>query len=279
MRAFVTWTGIAALTLALSGAPWPVANAATVDIPAARDATLFDGAGLTDHSSSGPGLFVGADGQDRAKRGLIAFDIPSFVPLGSTITGASLQLVLGQIAGNDAIPRTIRLFDTTSNWAGSTNGTTGIPGPGFGGTGQGFPANIGDATWNHSAFNTVAWNTPGGGGDFVSTASAAAVIGTALNTAFTWGSTQQMVADVQGWLDGTLTNDGWLLRSDDEGTATTFRAFYTRENALEQGVPLFAPELIVTFTPVATTILEPSGMTVLAVGVLGVPVWRRWARA
>jgi hypothetical protein len=30
----------------------------------------------------------------------------------------------------------------------------------------GLPANIGDATWNDAKYNTVPWNTPGGGADF-----------------------------------------------------------------------------------------------------------------
>src|SRR3984893_12620474 len=124
-----------------------------VNIPALQDATLFGGS-VADNSSSGPGMFVGSDGQGRPKRGLIEFDIPAYVPSNSTITSAVLTLYLGQVAGSgggssgDPTPRTIRLFDVTTAWAGSTNGTTGFPGPGFRGTGQGFPANIGDATWN-----------------------------------------------------------------------------------------------------------------------------------
>ena len=115
------------------------ASADVVAIPASQDATLFVVFSTgSNNSSSGPGMFVGSDGQSRPKRGLIEFNIPAFVPAGATITSASLSLVLGQVAGSDATPRTIGLFDVTTNWAGGTNGTTGFPGPGFGGTGQGF---------------------------------------------------------------------------------------------------------------------------------------------
>jgi hypothetical protein len=224
-----------------------------VNIPALQDATLFGGT-PADNSSSGPGMFVGSDGQGRPKRGLIEFDIPAYVPSDATITSAVLTLYLGQVAGSgggggsaDQTPRTIRLFGVTTDWAGSTNGTTGFPGPGFGGTGQGFPANIGDATWNYAKYNTVPWNTPGGGGDFVSTESADTVVGQSVNTAYSWGSTAQMISDVQGWLDGIFPNYGWLLENDSEALQTTFRAFYTREGAVEQGLAQFAPDLVVSY--------------------------------
>jgi DMSO/TMAO reductase YedYZ molybdopterin-dependent catalytic subunit len=220
-----------------------------VNIPALQDATLFSDS-AANNSSSGPGMFVGSDGQGRPKRGLIEFDIPAYVPSDATITSAVLTLYLGQVAGSgggsgDQTPRTIRLFDVTTAWAGSTNGTTGFPGPGFGGTGQGFPANIGDGTWNFAKYNTVPWNTPGGGG--VSTESADTVVGQSVNTGYSWGSTAQMISDVQGWLDGIFPNYGWLLENDSEALQTTFRAFYTREGAVEQGLAQFAPDLVVSY--------------------------------
>jgi hypothetical protein len=254
--------GCAAVTWA------PTASADVVTIPASQDATLFGASAANNNSSSGPGMFVGSDGMSRPKRGLIEFNIPAFVPAGATITSASLSLVLGQVAGSDTTPRTIGLFDVTLNWAGGTNGTTGFPGPGFGGTGQGFAPNLGDATWNFSKFDTTSWNTPGGGGDFVSTESAATVVSQDLNTPYVWGSTAQMVSDVQGWLDGTLPNFGWLLKNDSEGSPTTFRAFYTSEGAIEQSVPQFAPLLTVDFVKGAP-VPEPSTWAMLLLGFAG----------
>jgi len=231
----------AAFFAVMTASVQPVRADVMVDIPALQDATLFGASPTSNNSSSGPGMFVGADGMGNPKRGLIQFDIPAFVPANATITSASLSLVLGQVAGGDASPRTIRLFDITTPWSGGTNGTTGFPGPGFGGTGQGFAPNPGDVTWNFAKYNTVPWTTPGGGGDFVSTESADAVVGQDLNTAYIWGSTARTVSDVQGWLDGTLPNFGWLLRNDSETSPTTFGAFYTREGAMNSVFPNSLP--------------------------------------
>jgi DMSO/TMAO reductase YedYZ molybdopterin-dependent catalytic subunit len=251
-----------------------------VNIPALQDATLFGGS-AADNSSSGPGMFVGSDGQSRPKRGLIEFDIPAYVPPNAIITSAALTLYLGQVAGSgggsaDPTPRTIRLYDVTTAWAGTANGTTGFPGPGFGETGQGFPANIDDATWNDAKFDTVPWVTAGGGGDFVSVASGDAVVGRILNAAYSWGSTAQMVSDVQNWLDDASPNYGWLLENDSEALPTTFRAFYTREGAVEQGVPQFAPDLVVTYVMPAP---EPPILATIALSALTITALKRRQRS
>jgi hypothetical protein len=77
-----------------------------------------------------------------------------------------------------------------------------------------------------------------------------------------------MVADVQGWLDGSLPNFGWLLKNDSEGSPTTFRAFYTAEGAAEQEVPDFAPLLTVDFVERAP-VPEPSTWVMMLLGFAG----------
>ncbi len=221
----------------------PSAYATAVNIPVTQDATLFGGASYVDRSSSGPGLFVGTDAMRLPKRGLISFDVASYVPANATITGVTLTLYLGQVAGaaNAMTPgpgaalETIRLYEVTTPWRGGTNGTSGYSGPGFNGSGQGFAPNPGDVTWAHSSYNNAAWNNAGG--DFVSTESADLAVGEAIGFAYSWASTTALIADVQGWLNGTTPNDGLLLKNDDESGQYSYRAFYTKEGAIEQGVP------------------------------------------
>ena len=246
-----------------------------VNIPAAQDVTLFGGSDATNNdTSSGPGMFVGSD-PSNPKRGIIEFNVPAYVPAGATITSATLTLYLGQVAGSgggtgsgDSTPRTIRLFDVTRAWNGSTLGTTGHAGPGFGGTGHGFtPPNTGDATWNYAMFSSVPWTTPGG--DFSATESADAVVSQTVNSPYSWTS-PQMALDVQNWLNGTLPNYGWLLKNDSESLSQTFRAFYTREGAVVQSVPQFAPNLAVSYT-----VPEPASALVAVIGMSALLCRRR----
>jgi PEP-CTERM motif len=256
-------------------------RADVIVLPELQAATLF-GASATNiagnNSSSGPGIFVGTDGGGNRKRGLIEFDIAGSLPSNATITSASLSLVLGNVAGSggggnpgDPTPRIIRLFDVTTNWAGGTNG---VGATSYTGTGQGFPPNVGDATWNFSKVTALGspvagtpWLTPGGGGDFSPTESADTLVSNVLGT-YTWGSTAQMVSDVQGWLDGTLSNFGWLLKNDSEAVPPSFRAFDTTLN------PELAPELTVTFD-VPAAVPEPSTLGLTALGALAILSLRR----
>jgi hypothetical protein len=88
-------------------------------------------------------------------------------------------------------------------------------GSGGGGTGQGFPANPGDATWSQNSFGASAWTTAGG--DFSTAPSASAVVSQSLDSPYMWGSTAALVSYVQNWLDSPGTNFGWTLLGDEVG--------------------------------------------------------------
>jgi hypothetical protein len=91
----------------------------------------------------------------------------------------------------------------------------------------------GDATWIHTFFDTTFWSTAGG--DFSSTVTANQTVN---DTGFyTWGSTGQMVADVQAWLDNSTTNFGWLALGD-ESISTTTKRFDSRENPVAANRPV-----------------------------------------
>src|SRR5580658_6977216 len=143
-----------------------------VSIGASQDATLLGGNdALTNNSLSDPGIFVGTDGAGNPKRGLIEFDIAQYVPAGATITSATLQLTVGQVAGSGGgtggfttAAFTIDLLDETQAWGQPTNfvGATSLNGHGHGAA----PDN-GDATWDDAFYNSdpamaTPWNVSGG---------------------------------------------------------------------------------------------------------------------
>src|SRR5215470_1319710 len=113
------------LTLLVGSGP---ALGGMVSVGALQDSMIFGtvaGIDTGNASGKGPALFAGADGQGNMKRSLIEFDIGAAnIPLGATITGVTMTLYLGQIAGSGGgggVPptypsRTIRLYDLLQSW-------------------------------------------------------------------------------------------------------------------------------------------------------------------
>ena len=63
------------------------------------------------------------------------------------------------------------------------------------------------------------WHSPGG--DFTHQPSAVATVkGT---SKYAWGSTDELVADIQRWLHDPATNFGWLLPGDESENRTSKR--------------------------------------------------------
>jgi hypothetical protein len=103
-----------------------------------------------------------------------------------------------------------------------------------------------EATWMIRLAPNVAWDTPGGmiGTDFSQTISASQMIGST-NT-YVFGSTSNLVADVQNWLNHPDTNFGWVLMTTDEEINFSARRFASRENTVR---PLPTLEVQYTASP------------------------------
>ena len=253
LRAMVVFCASACVAAAM-------ARADVVTIGAAKDNTIFQ-SNVNNSLGAGQAIFAGNSGQSSPRRGLIDFDIAGSIPAGSTIHSVQMTLYLNSVAGGSTSSPTVHLYRLSNDWG---EGTAGSAVNGALGVGQGFAAGVGDATWNarhFSATTPTLWNTPGG--DFAAADSAAmAIVGTTLNTSYTWGSTAGMVADVQSWLNNPSTNSGWLLMGD-EGSPSTVRGFWTRE-AARTGQGAFVPQLQVTYTAVP----EPVAMMFVLGGTL-----------
>ncbi len=196
----------------------------TLTIEAQKDNTLYEDATGSLSNGAGPVVFAGRNvqGVGSIRRGLIAFDVAGSVPAGSTITAVALTLHLSR---SQAGAETITLHRVLQDWG---EGTSRAGGEGGGGA----PATTNDATWLHSSFDTVLWTNAGG--DFSEIVSASvSVVG---EGSYTWGSTTQMVADVQGWLDAPGGSFGWLLRGNETAGRTTKR-FDSRESSVEANRP------------------------------------------
>ncbi len=223
---------------ALAAGATATAAADVVTVLANRDTTIYsESASLS--NGAGKYFFSGRTNASNLRRGLVAFDT-SGIPPGSTVTSASMQLYMSRTqAANEAVALRRLLAD----WG---EGLSDAPGQ----EGAGDPAENGDATWVYTFYNTAnppaspAWSSPGG--DFAPGASATTVVG--VEGFYTWGSTAQMVADVQGWVDDPSTSFGWILLGD-EGQDQTAKRFDSRESTNSS----HRPRLTVTFTPPAVS--------------------------
>ncbi len=226
MFSFRILSTFAALAVAGAGAV-----AETVEIPSARDNTLYQNAGGFFSNGAGAHFFAGRTDDGALRRGLIMFDVAGAIPAGATITSGVLRLRMTRTEAGGELGT---LHRVTADWGESTSNA------GTEDDGIGAIATAGDATWIHTFFNTLFWG--GAGGDFVPAPSASQTVGG--EASYTWGSSSGLVADLQSWLDNPSGNHGWVVRGN-EGSSQTAKRFASREHP-NQG---FRPVLTVEFTP------------------------------
>lgn len=252
--------------------------AAELAVPPSRDNTLFEefaqqeGCSASTSNGAGRYLFSGFTNTGLERRAVLRFDLGA-IPPGSTITAATVTLHLNRVASGAAPDDRFGLRRLIADWGEGTS-------DGGSAEGGGGPATPNDATWCERFYQVSEWASLGG--DFVSPASATIAVGTAAPASYVWGSTAEMVADVQSWVDAPGSNFGWILIQDllpppvgeppllPEGAAATARRFDSRE-----GVAAVQPRLDVTYLPpsvVEVPALSRWGLALLAGLLLGAAI-------
>lgn len=194
-----------------------------IKITAGKDNTLYQSTTGSFSNGSGAGFFAGQNNHGEARRGLLHFDIAGNVPQGALIQSATLRLNMSRsLLG----VYSVALHRVLADWGEGMSNATGEEGGGI-------AATTGDATWIHTFFNTQLWANAGG--DFSAAASAAQTIADV--GSYDWGSTPEMVADVQAWLDTPAENFGWLLLGNEAANASAKR-FDSRENPVLENRPV-----------------------------------------
>ena len=191
-------------------------EAGFLSIPAERDATLIESATGALANGAGPHFFVGRTSQTNGsvRRAVIAFDVADRLPRGVRVTSARITLAMSQ---TNAGTESIHLHRVLTQW---TEGSSVAEG------GSGAAAQPGDVTWIHASFPGSPWAAAGG--DFAPVPSASAVVGDP--GLYTFGSTPELTADVQAWLDEPSANHGWILVGN-EASASTVKRFDARESS------------------------------------------------
>ena len=89
------------------------------------------------------------------------------------------------------------------------------------------------------------------------------------NGGYTWGTTPQMVADVQTWLDKPATNFGWLLKGDE--TQRSAKRFDSKENGNSNVRPVLLVEYdlpepsVIQFSAPSYAVAEGGGSATVTV--------------
>ena len=137
-------------------------------------------------------------------RGLLRFDL-SAIPTEANVTGATLRLKIVQVP-IDAVFSPFELHRALIPWAA-------------------------DATWLNSNAS-LPWSSPGGGAESDYATPAVLGVRVAASAEYVFASTNQMIADITGWIADPASNHGWLLKSANEGTQGTAIHFGSSESAV-----------------------------------------------
>jgi hypothetical protein len=242
----------AALLAAIAVASVPSsALAGFLAASASRDATIYSGSPSI-ANGAGQYLFAGRTNSGALRRALLHFDLSS-IPSDAVIVSATLSLHLTQAASGEHLVSAHRVL---ASW------TTGSSDP-TGNEGTGAAAAPADATWTSRSFGSPAMEWANAGGDFASSASGFALIGT--DPVRYSISSAGLAADVQAWLADPSANHGWILLGD-EAVNQSARRFGSTDGSAE-----FAPTLEVEWT----VIPAPGAATFLAIAGLVRPRRRR----
>ncbi len=204
--------------------------AQSIQLTPFKDNTLYETFNGATSNGAGDRLFIGKtgpSGNNALRRAVLKFDL-SQVPSDAIIQSVSLQVhIINEPF--DATPFTASLHALQADWGeGTSNG---------GGTGA--PSSLGDATWQHTFYDNVAWFEEGG--EYNSLASSTAGFdGFDAGKNVLFDSTADMVTEVQMWMAFPNQNFGWIILGD-ETTSGNARGLSSREG-------VSPPVLTVNFT-------------------------------
>ena len=134
----------------------------------------------TDSDGEGYHTFIGG-----GREALLQFDLSS-IPSNATITAATLTMYMDRSQPSSPASQPVFVYRLTDSWGMGNSGLNQVDNGIAGGGGQGYPAANNDATWNYRFYNastptaSIPWTTVGG--DYVSTPSANALVGSGFPT-------------------------------------------------------------------------------------------------
>jgi hypothetical protein len=211
-----------------------LAESHTVSIEAGADNTLYEDS-ISVSNGSGTFMLAGrlSRQQYNIRRALVYFDVAGILPHNAIVEEVSVTLYLER--GNGGV-REMRLHRLNADWG---EGDSRV-----GGGGDGAPAAMGDATWQHTFYPDSFWGSDGG--RYVGRVSASHLVGNPggdednpsdIAGPYTWESTDRLVDDVRRWLHNPVKNYGWILVGD-ESVPSTAKRFSSKETTMPGQQPM-----------------------------------------
>jgi hypothetical protein len=223
MRPAPIVAAVAALALCLAA---PASAQQQITLLPLKDTSIYE-SNTANGGGRAPDLYAGNNRSGSTRRALVAFDL-SAVPEGVTVTSAEVTFRVAQFSSGAA--GRIALHPLLADWG------EGSADPGSRG-GQGAPESGDGATWSDAFNGTAPWSSPGG--DFLASASASVQLDRG-QTDYTL-ATDQLLADVQGWLGAPASNFGWMVRGDESANQSVVKL----DSRDRTGLPM---QLVLTYT-------------------------------
>jgi hypothetical protein len=182
-----------------------------------------------------------------ARVGLLAFDVSS-IPSNVTITSASEKVY--HYYGS--VHFTCQLSRVLVSWI---EGTKNLSTPAAGSN---------EPTWNHREYGVTAWGTAGCLGSGTDRAATASATASFHNDPLGWRefTGAGLVADYQGFVDGSLTNNGHLIWTSENNTGNSSN-IYSSDYATDTTL---RPKLYIEYT--SSSIKTVNGLAIASVKTL-----------
>lgn len=209
-----------------------------------------------DQAAGGSDLIVGCNNNGQCARSLLHFNVDSLLPDDAVITDVQMTLLPAASVAVGDPPMTLNVHQVTTPWSRTGESTPDGERDSWPDSLQGTVANDGDVTWKYSVYPTDEWTTEGGdvNNEVMTTVVSEGYSGRASPLFFPM--TDEFKRVVTGWIDGSIPNNGVMVKRDNEDPSdNTLRIMFHEESGNKD---YRSPKLLITYTSVSQPEQAPS---------------------
>jgi len=207
------------------------------------DAVIF--AGEPDQAAGGSDLIVGCSTKGQCARTLLHFNVES-LPKDAVITDVKMTLMPAASLTGDDPEMVLNVHRVTKEWSRTATSTPDGVRDEWPENLAGTTATTGDVTWKYTSYGSEEWDTPGGDFNSEVMTSASSVGPTGRSSVLFFDMTESFKDVVTGWIDGSIPNNGVLVKRDTEDVNDSrIRIFF---HEVSGNKPHRSPKLLIVYT-------------------------------